>query len=88
MNILILNGSPKGPNSITLHTALYLKALHPEQNFEILHVGQRIKVHRFLELIRENGVVLTGKTASSPHRNTFMILRLTNSSKKTVSISQ
>lgn len=44
MNILILNGSPKGPNSITLHTALYLKALHPEQNFEILHVGQRIKV--------------------------------------------
>lgn len=97
MNILILNGSPKGANSITLHTALYLKALYPEHSFEILHVGQRIKVfeknfsepksaleradvvlfvypvytfiapyqlHRFLELIRENGVDLSGKTAS------------------------
>jgi len=43
MNILILNGSPKGADSITLHTALYLEKLHPEHKFEILHVGQRIK---------------------------------------------
>lgn len=43
MNILVLNGSPKGDYSITLHTCLYLQKLHPEHNFEILHVGQKIK---------------------------------------------
>ena len=43
MNILVLNASPKGQNSTTLQTALYLEALHKEHSFEILHVGQRIK---------------------------------------------
>lgn len=43
MNILVLNGSPKGNYSITLHTVLYLQKLYPEHEFEILHVGQRIK---------------------------------------------
>ena len=43
MNILVLNGSPKSKNSITVQTALYLQKLHPEHNFEILHVGQQIK---------------------------------------------
>ena len=43
MNILVLNGSPKGNYSITLHTVLYLQKLYPEHNFEILNVGQRIK---------------------------------------------
>ena len=43
MHILVINGSPKGENSITLHTALYLEKLHPEHTFEYLHAGQRIK---------------------------------------------
>ena len=43
MNILVLNGSPKGDYSITLHTVLYLQALYPQDNFEILHVGQKIR---------------------------------------------
>ncbi len=43
MKILVLNGSPKGNYSITLHTVLYLQKLYPEHEFEILHVGQRIK---------------------------------------------
>lgn len=43
MNILVLNGSPKGSYSITLQTVNYLAKLHPEHSFEILHVGQRIK---------------------------------------------
>lgn len=43
MNILILNGSPKGAYSITLQTVNYLEKLHPEHTFEVLHVGQRIK---------------------------------------------
>ena len=43
MKILVLNASPKGANSTTVHTALYLEALHPEHTFTILPVGQRIK---------------------------------------------
>lgn len=43
MKILVLNASPKGQNSTTVHTALYLQALHPEHQFTYLPVGQRIK---------------------------------------------
>ena len=43
MNILVLNGSPKGRDSITLQTILYLEKLCKHQHFEVLHVGQRIK---------------------------------------------
>ncbi|MBQ8518634.1 MAG: NAD(P)H-dependent oxidoreductase [Agathobacter sp.] len=97
MNILVLNGSPKGDYSITLHTVLYLKELYPQDNFEILHVGQKIRsfekdfseakamiekadvllfsypvytfiapyqMHRFVELMKENGVSVEGKIAT------------------------
>ena len=43
MKILVLNASPKGKNSTTVHTALYLQALHLEHEFTVLPVGQRIK---------------------------------------------
>ena len=43
MNILVLNGSPKGKYSITLQTVLYLQKLHPKHQFEVLNVGQTIK---------------------------------------------
>lgn len=43
MRILVLNASPKGKNSTTVHTALYLQALHPEHTFTFLPVGQKIK---------------------------------------------
>lgn len=43
MKILVLNGSPKGANSITLQTIHYLEACFPEHTFHTLHVGQRIK---------------------------------------------
>ena len=43
MNILVLNGSPKGKNSITLQTVLFLQKKFPEHRFDILHVGQKIK---------------------------------------------
>ena len=43
MNILVLNGSPKGENSITLQTVLYLQKRFPEVSFETLHAGQKIK---------------------------------------------
>ncbi len=45
MNILVLNGSPKGENSVTLQTIEFLKLLYSENNFNILHVGQRIKAY-------------------------------------------
>ena len=43
MNILVVNGSPKGQNSITLQTTNYLKILHPEHEFSVLDAGQKIK---------------------------------------------
>ena len=43
MNILVLNGSPKGEYSITLQTVRYLEKKYPEHTFEVLHVGQKIK---------------------------------------------
>ena len=43
MHILVLNGSPKGKDSVTLQTVNYLQLLYPAHGFEILHVGQRIK---------------------------------------------
>ena len=43
MKILVLNGSPKGDYSITLHTVRFLEILHPEDSFEVLHVGQKIR---------------------------------------------
>ena len=43
MRILVLNGSPKGENSITLQTVRYLEKRFPDETFEVLHVGQRIK---------------------------------------------
>ncbi|MBR3037858.1 MAG: NAD(P)H-dependent oxidoreductase [Clostridia bacterium] len=43
MKILVLNGSPKGENSVTLQTVRYLEKKFPAHSFEVLHVGQRIK---------------------------------------------
>jgi len=96
MKIVILNGSPKGPHSISLHTCLFLKKHFPEHEWEVLHVGQRIRsieadpesamaaleradmlmmcypvytflvpsqMHRFIELMKEQGVQLAGKKA-------------------------
>ena len=43
MNILVINGSPKGKYSITLQTVEYWKRLFPNQNFTVLHAGQTIR---------------------------------------------
>ena len=44
MNILIVNGSPAGDDSITLQTMRYLEKLHPDHSYKHLNVGQRIRV--------------------------------------------
>ena len=43
MKIAVLNGSPKGKYSITLQTVLYLQRKFPQHEFDIIHVGQKIK---------------------------------------------
>ena len=43
MNILVLNGSPAGKDSITLYTMLFIQKHFPEHHYEILHVGQQIR---------------------------------------------
>ena len=97
MKVLVLNGSPKGENSITLQTVRYLEKKFPEHRFSVLHAGQRIKalekdfspaaaaiaeaevllfsypvytfiapcqLHRFLELMKEHQVNVSGKIAT------------------------
>jgi len=43
MNILVINGSPAGNNSITLQTVHYLERHFPECHFDILHAGAQIR---------------------------------------------
>ena len=97
MEILVINGSPKGKNSVTLQTVNYLQILFPHHHFEILHAGQTIRalekdfspalsaiekadvllfsypvytfiapsqLHRFIELLKEAKVDLSGKFAT------------------------
>ena len=97
MNVLVLNGSPAGKESITLYTMLFIKEHFPEHHYEVLHVGQQIRkmekdpslwveqlqkadlivfcypvytflvpaqFHRFIELIKERGIDLSGKYAT------------------------
>lgn len=43
MNILVINGSPKGKYSITLQTSNFLQIKYPEHEFNVIHAGQRIR---------------------------------------------
>ena len=43
MNILVVNGSPSGDDSITLQTMLYLQRLHPDHSYAQLNVGRRVR---------------------------------------------
>ena len=43
MEILVINGSPKGKYSTTLQTGKYLEILHPEHSFSYLDAGAKIK---------------------------------------------
>ena len=43
LNVLVINGSPKGKYSTTLQTCLYLQKKFPQCNFDFLNAGQRIK---------------------------------------------
>ena len=45
MNVLVLNGSPAGTNSITLQTVHYIGQFYPNCTFDELHVGARIRLY-------------------------------------------
>lgn len=44
MKILVINGSPKGRNSITYQTVRFLQKKFPKDEFEIIHAGAQIKL--------------------------------------------
>lgn len=55
MNVLVLNGSPKGSNSITFQTVLYLQKMFPQHVYEVIHVGQQIRLlEKNMESITES----------------------------------
>ena len=43
MNILVINGSPKGKNSITVQTVKYLERIFTAHSFSYLNVGANIR---------------------------------------------
>ena len=43
MKICVINGSPRGQYSVTLHTSLYLEKLFPQHDFTYVDVGRRIR---------------------------------------------
>jgi len=58
MKIIVLNGSPKGENSITLKYIAYIRKHFPQHEFKIIHVSRRIKkiesdLEAFQEIIKE-----------------------------------
>ena len=55
MNILVINGSPKGKYSITLQTLRYLERKFKDHRFNVLNAGQTI---RAIEIIKTNIIVI------------------------------
>ena len=68
MKFTILNGSPKGAESVTMQYILYIKKKHPEHEYEIINIAQTIKKiendeNRFNDIInkvRESDGVVWG----------------------------
>jgi multimeric flavodoxin WrbA len=42
MKIVVLNGSPKGPVSVTMQYVAYIAKRHPEHELQVFHVAQKI----------------------------------------------
>ena len=55
MNVLVINGSPKGKTSVTLQHTRYLEKCFPSDSFTVLHVGQKIRKYQkdFSEITAE-----------------------------------
>ncbi len=58
MKIIVLNGSPKGPISVTMQYVEYIARRHPEHELKVFHVAQKIHglekdPERFDEIVQE-----------------------------------
>lgn len=58
MKIIVLNGSPKGPVSVTMQYVRYIAKRHPEHELKVFHVAQRVHglekdLERFDEIVHE-----------------------------------
>ncbi len=63
MKVCVLNGSPRGAHSVTLHSVLYLQKKFLKDEFEILNVGQKIKYyeknfHEIEESVKKADIIL------------------------------
>lgn len=65
MKVVVLNGSPKGKNSITVQSVEYIKKNFVEDDFEIFNVGQSIRKFEkkdelkiVIEAIKESDLIL------------------------------
>lgn len=46
MNVLVINGSPKGKTSVTLQHTLFLERCFPSDSFTVIHAGQKIRQYQ------------------------------------------
>ncbi len=59
MNIVVINGSPRGKNSVTLQSILYLEKHFPSDKFDIINAGQQIKSFEKGERLDESMEIIT-----------------------------
>jgi NAD(P)H-dependent FMN reductase len=70
MKIIVLNGSPKGEDSITLQYVAYIRKHFPQHDFRIIHVSQRIKkIERDLAAFQE--IMDEVRSVYAVHRTDF-----------------
>ena len=68
MRFCVLNGSPKGAESVTMQYILYIKKKHPEHEYNIINVAQQIKkiekdeerFNSILDQVKESDGVIWG----------------------------
>ncbi|MHA1296370.1 MAG: NAD(P)H-dependent oxidoreductase [Promethearchaeota archaeon] len=66
LKFTVLNGSPKGNESVSLHYILYIQKKHPEHEYKVYNVAQKIKrlekdsskLHEVLEDIKSSDGVI------------------------------
>jgi len=64
----VINGSPKGAESVTMQYILYIKKKHPEHDYNIINVAQQIKkiekdeerFNNILDIVKESDGVIWG----------------------------
>ena len=68
MKFCVINGSPKGAESVTMQYILYIKKKHPEHEYNIINVAQQIKkiekdeerFYTILDQVKESDGVIWG----------------------------